>query len=80
KKNFEPLLRYLLQSTDTCPYQLGVENNQIFLSYRVHLSDIQADTDSVIRKNITEFAFQTDRIANFLSEEFGCDLPEYSRK
>lgn len=80
KKNFEPLLRHLLQSADTSPYQLGLEDNQIFLSYRIHLSDIQADTDAVIRKNITEFAFQTDRTANFLSEEFGCDFPEYSRK
>lgn len=80
KKNFEPLLRHLLQPADTSCYQLGLEDNQIFLSYRIPLTDIQADTDLIIQKNITEFAFQADRMAHYLSEKFGCDYPEYSRK
>ncbi len=80
KKNFEPLLRHLLQPADTSCYQLGLEDNQIFLSYRIPLTDIQADTNLIIQKNITEIAFQADRMAHYLSEKFGCDYPEYSRK
>lgn len=80
KKDFEPLLDYLLRSADSSPYQIGLEENQIFLSYRVHLTDIQADTDLSIQKNITEFASEADRTACFLAENFGCGYPEYSRK
>lgn len=79
KKNFAPLLRYLLKPASSC-YQLGLDENQIFLSYRVHLTDIQADKASVIRRKITEFATEADRMALYLSEEFGCGFPEYSRK
>lgn len=80
KKNFAPLLHYLLSSTDFSCYQLGLEDNQIFLSYRVHLTDIQADSEHSIQKNITEFASQADRTAQYLFEKFGCSFPEYTRK
>ncbi len=80
KKDFEPLLDYLLRTADSSPYQLGVEENQIFLSYRIHLTDIQADSEFIIQRNITEFASQADRMARHLSEKFGCGFPEYSLK
>ncbi|WP_251622335.1 trypsin-like peptidase domain-containing protein [Odoribacter lunatus] len=80
KKNFAPLLHYLLSSPDNSRYQLGLEGNQIFLSYRIHLSDLQADTEDSIQRNITDFALQADKTARYLSEKFGCDFPEYSLK
>lgn len=79
KKNFGPLLRYLLTTTDTAPYQLGLDGNQIFLSYRIHLSDILQDKEHRIQKKITEMSSQADRFAHFLAQHFGCGYPPCSR-
>lgn len=79
KQNFGPLLDYLLTAADIGPYRLGLEENQIFLSYRIHLTDIFLDSDDVIRRKITEMANRADELAGYLSETFGCGFPQSTR-
>lgn len=79
KTNFEPLLQYLLSASDMSPYQLGLDGNQIFLSYRIHLSDLMSDSEDDILKNLTAMPDCADRIAQYLAEKFGCTYPECSR-
>lgn len=79
KKNFGPLLNYLLTVPDLGPYQIGLNGNQIFLSYRIHLSDILADTDRIIQKNITEMASRADQLSGYLAETYGCGFPPCTR-
>ena len=52
KKNLEPVLTYLLNA-EVKPYQLGLDGNQIYLSYRIHISDIFSDFAEEIQKNIS---------------------------
>jgi hypothetical protein len=79
KKELEPILTWLL-STDMMPYQLGLEENQIFISYRIHISDIFSPHADEIRKNITQLAFKADDLDNFLVDNYGCDFSEYAKK
>lgn len=80
KQGFEPLLNYLLQENTFAPYQIGLNGNQIFLSYRVHLTDIPADSQEEILKNIIDFPKQADEMANYLQQTFSCEFTEYTRK
>ena len=80
KKNLEPVLTYLLSAEDIKPYQLGLDGNQIYLSYRIHISDIFSDFAEEIQKNITDMAFKADEMDNYLADTFGCEFSEYAKK
>ncbi len=79
KKNLEPVLSYLL-SADVKPYQLGLDGNQIYLSYRVHISDVFSEYGEEVQKNLTNMAFKADDLDNYLSDTFGCEFSEYAKK
>ena len=76
----EPVLTYLLSAEDIKPYQLGLDGNQIYLSYRIHISDIFSDFAEEIQKNITDMAFKADEMDNYLADTFGCEFSEYAKK
>jgi serine protease Do len=78
KKNLEPVLTYLLNA-EVKPYQLGLDGNQIYLSYRIHISDIFSDFADEVQKNITNMAFKADELDNYLMDTFGCELSEYAK-
>ena len=80
KKNLEPVLTYLLSAEDIKPYQLGLDGNQIYLSYRIHISDIFSDFAEEIQNNITDMAFKADEMDNYLADTFGCEFSEYAKK
>ena len=50
------MLDYML-SEDFGPYKLGIEGRQIYIAYRIHLSDITDESEEEIRKNIVDLAF-----------------------
>jgi uncharacterized OB-fold protein len=79
KKDLEPVLTYLV-GTGVKPFQFGLEGNQIFLSYRIHISDIFSDHQEEVKKNITQLAFTADDQDNFLVDQFGCEFSEYAKK
>lgn len=80
KKNLEPVLTYLLSAKDIKPYQLGLDGNQIYLSYRIHISDIFSDFAEEIQNNITHMGFKADELDNYLVDNFGCEFSEYAKK
>ena len=79
RKDLAPLLNYLLTATHTSPYQIGLNGNQIFLSYRIHLTDLLADDSEEIRRNLIALPAEADRMAHYLTETYGCTLPESSK-
>lgn len=79
KKDLEPVLTYLL-SADVKPYQLGLDGNQIYISYRVHMSDVFSDYAEEVQKNLTNLAFKADDLDNYLLENYSCELSEYAKK
>ncbi len=79
KKNLEPILVYLVNE-DLRPYKLGLDGNQIYIAYRIHISDIFSDYADDIRKNITNLAFKADDLDNYLVDTYGCEFSEYAKK
>ncbi len=73
KRNLDKLLSYLLQDK-VPPYKLSIDNNSIFISYRVHLSDIYSSQKSTIKDNIKNLPLKADELDNFFCDEFGCEL------
>lgn len=73
-KSMPELLNYLL-SPALQPYQLGVSDGNIYLSYRVHISDLfnekygKQELEKLIK--LSDKADETD---NYLLETFGCPL------
>lgn len=80
RKGFEPLLNYLLAANAAGPYQIGLNGNQVFMSYRVHLTDLQADKNNELWDNIIAFPAQADKMAEYLHQAFDCGFPEHSLK
>lgn len=78
KKDVEPVLDYML-SEDFGPYKLGIEGRQIYIAYRIHLSDITENSEEEIRRNIVGLALRADEMDNMLIDRFGCEFSEYSK-
>ncbi len=79
KKDLEPVLNYML-TAPAKPYQLGLQGSEIYLSYRVHISDIFSSYKDEVRQNITKMAFMADALDNVLVDTFGCTFSEYTKK
>jgi hypothetical protein len=79
KKDLEPTLTYLVSASQK-PYQMGIDGNQIYISYRIHISDVFSDRQDEVRQNITNLALKADEQDNFLAEQFGCEFSEYAKK
>ena len=78
KKELEPVLTYLLSGSAT-PYQLGLEDNRVFLSYCVYIGDIFSDYQESVKQNIINMAIKADEMDNFLMEKFGCELSQHAK-
>lgn len=79
KKEVEPVLDYIL-SGDFAPYKLGIEGRQIYMAYRIHLSDLNEQSEDEICKNLVNLALKADDMDNILVEQFGCEFSEYSKQ
>ena len=67
-------------SEDFAPYKLGIEGRQIYMAYRIHLSDLTEESEDEIRTNLVNLAFKADDMDNMLVEQFGCEFSEYSKQ
>lgn len=80
KTDLEPVLTYLL-SDGMEPYKLGIEGNQIYIAYRIHISDLfSEELGAQVKNNIVRLAMKADKLDNFLAEKFGCEFSEYTKK
>ena len=78
KKDIESLLEYV-NSNKVSPYQLGVYENKIFVSYRTHLSDIYSEKKDEIKKNIINLALKADDLDDFFKDNYGCEMSMESK-
>lgn len=78
KTNLEPVYRYIL-SNPISPFSFGIYQGMIFLSYRVHMSDLESSFKRQIQDKIVHFAEKADKQDNYLIENFGCERSQYSR-
>ena len=78
KKEVEPVLRFML-GKDFLPYKLGIEGKQVYLNYRIHLSDITEESAADIQSDICRFSEKADELDNYMVDTFGCEFSEYSK-
>lgn len=79
KQNLRELYTYL-NSNPISPYVLGVYENQIFVSFRTHLSDIYSDQKDQIKKHIYNLALKADDLDDFLVNTYDCEMSSESKK
>ncbi len=79
KDNLERLYQYLL-SNPVPPYKLGIHKNQIFLSYRAHISDCFSGKADMVRENLKNLPLKADDMDNFFVDEYGCEMTTYSKE
>lgn len=78
KQGLEKLYSYIL-SRPVPPYKLGIDNNQIYISYRVHISDAFSKRSEDVKSNLTNLALKADELDDFFVEKFGCEMTNYSK-
>ena len=77
-ENLDALYTYLLED-HVQPYYLGVYDNQIFLSYRFHISDISSSHRETIRKELIGLVHKADEMDDHFVREFNCSKTNFSR-
>ena len=78
KENLDKLYKYLL-SNSVEPYKFGIHDNQIFISYRVGISDLFSSHSEEINKNIAGLALKADEMDDVFVKDFGCEMTSYSK-
>lgn len=73
KENLEKLFLYVV-STDVSPYMLGITDNKIYLSYRIHVNDMQSKDKDAIKENLANFPLKAVEFSSFFKEKYGCTL------
>ncbi len=79
RKNLTELYKYIL-TTDLGKHRLSISNNQIFISYRIHISDLYSDYLDDVLENISQLAIKADELDNVLVSDFGATMTEYSKQ
>jgi len=74
----EKLLEYLL-SNPVNPYQLAIYKNQIFLSYRVHLSDIFTKDNQKVKENLSNLILKANEMDDYFAQNFGCEKTNFAK-
>lgn len=78
-QNMDKLLEEIL-SLDVGVYQLGVYQKEIYVSYRVHISDVFSSRQKEISSNITGLFKKADELDDYFVEKFGCQHSIHSSK
>ena len=81
KKNVLPVLEFML-SEDFGPFKMGIEDRDIYLLYRQHITDVTDMSDEVAQQvsdNLVNLALKADELDNILVDRFGCEYSQYSR-
>ncbi|MCP4154798.1 MAG: tetratricopeptide repeat protein [bacterium] len=75
----EELYRALLQKQPK-GYKLGILNNQLFFSYRIHMSDVFSSHKETVTRELAAFPAKADEMSRHFHINMACDLPIYSRE
>lgn len=78
-ENIEKLYEYLL-SESMYPYKLGIFKNQIYITYRIHISDIITPRREELMRSLSNLALQADRMDDYFEKNFGCLKTGYSKQ
>jgi serine protease Do len=78
-QNVGPLLEELL-SLDVKPFQLGLYENEVFVSYRVAMSDVFSPRQAEVGNNIATLINKANELDDYFVNKFGCKYSVHSNK
>ena len=78
RKNLAEVYEYIL-TTDLGKHRLSISGNQIFLSYRIHISDLYSDYKDEILEDIAQLAIKADDLDDLFVNDFGAKMTHYSK-
>ncbi|WP_186754068.1 trypsin-like peptidase domain-containing protein [Echinicola salinicaeni] len=78
RKNLAEIYEYIMR-TDTGEHRLSISDNQIFLSYRVHISDLYSSYEDQVIKNLAQLAQKADELDNRFICDFGANMTKFSK-
>ncbi|MBP2834370.1 serine protease, partial [Aquimarina sp. U1-2] len=77
RKNLAEVYEYIL-TADTGKHRLSISNNQIFLSYRIHISDLYSENKEEFLEEIAQLAMKADDLDDMFVNDFGAKMTHYS--
>jgi len=78
RKNLAEIYEYIL-TADMGPHRLSISDNQIHLSYRIHISDLYSDHKYEILECLAQLATKADELDNTFVNDFGAEMTHYSK-
>lgn len=78
RKNLGEIYEYIM-TADTGEHRLSIADNKIFLSYRIHISDLYSQNAEKVLENLSLLATKADDMDNMLVNKFGAEMTKYSR-
>ncbi|WP_025667774.1 trypsin-like peptidase domain-containing protein [Aquimarina megaterium] len=78
RKNLAEVYKYIL-TTDIGKHRLSISNNQIFLSYRIHISDLYSENKEEFLEDIAQLALKADDLDDMFVNDFGAKMTHYSK-
>lgn len=79
RKNLEAIYNYVL-TQEHAPYRLAISENRIYISYRVHLSDLFSLSDNEVIENLSGLAKKADDLDDLFVNEFGAKMTAFSKE
>lgn len=78
RKNLAQVYEYIL-TQDTGKHILSISKNQIFISYRIHISDLYSDNKDNILEDLTQLAVKADELDDVFVNDFGAKMTHFSK-
>nr|WP_321413384.1 trypsin-like peptidase domain-containing protein [uncultured Allomuricauda sp.] len=78
RKNLAGIYEYIL-TADMGPHRLSISDNQIYLSYRIHISDLYSENKEEIQECLAQLATKADELDNTFVNDFGAEMTHYSK-
>lgn len=78
KDKLEEFYKFIL-SMPYSPFYLGINNNLVYISYRIAIPDMDTIHRQELQKNFTALALKADDIDQQLIEKFGCEKSEFAK-
>lgn len=79
RKNLGDIYNYVLTEQHD-PYRLAISENRIYISYRVHLSDLFSLSDKEVIEHISGLAKTADDLDDLFVNEYGAKMTAFSKE
>jgi serine protease Do len=77
-QKLEDFYRYLLSNTNS-PYQLGIYENKVYISYREHISAVFGARRNEVKQYVMDFLQKADDMDDYLRTEFGAEHSNFAK-